>query len=253
MKANKFWLFRILFINGLILFSGAIFANEQTTGSVKIVAYTDYPPYLHMEDGKQSGLYLQIVDMTLQAINQPYSLEVLPFKRGMHIANSGEGIMIGILKNEERAKTLAFSKPFYSEKIVVFVKQPPQPLYDDVKQLKGMSIGTLLGWSYGKKFDKAKEAKLFSTINGELESNFKVLNQGWVDAVVHTQLSAVYIIKNLGLEYDVFLGSEPFELGDIHIATKKGAHEALLNRFNDKLDDPEHQQKINDLIDSYKN
>lgn len=226
--------------------------NVYALDPIKIITYTDYPPYLYHEDGQQTGLYLRIVDLTLKAIDQPYTVETLPFKRGLYQAAAGDGIMIGILKTDERMETLDFSEPFYQERISVFFNQQQDPLIKTVDKLDGLSIGKLLGWSYGPEFDQAKANNRFFAKNGELESNFHMLAKGRLDAVIHTELSSVYVLNKLGLKGEVFLGSEPLELGNIYIAVKKGTQKELLDRINLKLSEPAHMKKINFLIESYK-
>ena len=226
--------------------------NLYAAAPINIIAYTDYPPYLFHENNQQSGLYLKIVELTLNAINQPYDVTTLPFKRGLFRAESGNGIMIGVLQNDERKQTLDFSDPIYQEKVSVFFNHKKSPLIQNINELDGLIIGTLLGWSYGGKFDYAKLNNRFTTINGELETNFKLLSKDRLDAVIHTNLSSFYIINKLGLESDVFIGSVPMELVNIRIAVRKGTYKDLIKRFNSKLNEQEHKNKLAVLIDRYR-
>jgi len=226
--------------------------NAQDVESIKINSYTDNPPYLYHEGGRQTGLYLRIVGLTLNAINQPYSVKTLPFKRGLFQTAAGNGIMIGILKTDQRMLTMDFSAPFYQEKVSVFFNQQQSPLIKTVDKLDGLKIGTLLGWSYGAEFDGAKENGRFYTHDSKLETNFYLLTKGKLDAVIHPELSAVYVLNKLGLKDKVFLASKPLLLGNIHIAVKKGTHKKLFERFNKKLSEPEHRKKINLLIENYR-
>jgi len=226
----------------------SVYAEEP----IKISAYTDYPPYLYHEDGKHTGLYIAIVDLTLDAIGQPYTLETVPFRRSLFQAAAGNGIVIGILKTDQRAERLDFSKPIYQERVSVFFNHQKKPLIQSTDQLHGLNIGTLLGWSYGDNFDEARADSRFVTKDGELESNFHMLAKGRLDAVIHSELSAVSVINKLGLEDEIFLGSEPLDLGNIHIAVKKGTQKALLDRINRKLSEPAHQKSIKSLIERYK-
>ena len=225
--------------------------NVYAVEPIKIISYTDYPPYLYHANGQQTGLYMRIVDLTLKAIGQSYTVETLPFKRGLYQAAAGGGIIIGVLKTDERMATMDFSEPFYYERLSIFFNQQQDPLIKTVDKLDGLSIGMLLGWSYGPDFDRARKNNRFFTKDGELESNFLLLAKGRLDAVIHSELSAVYVLNKLGLEDEVFLGSEPLALGNIHIAVKKGAQKELLNRFNLKLSEPDHVKEINLLIESY--
>lgn len=235
----------------LLLFFISTPLNVYAVDSVKVNTYTDYPPYLYHEAGVQTGLYMRIVELTLNAIDQPYSIQTLPFKRGLYQTESGDGIMVGILKTEQRLQTLDFSEPFYQERLSVYFNHQQTPLIKGVDKLDGLNIGTLLGWSYGAEFDQAKADNRFFTQNSKLETNFFWLAKGKLDAVIHSELSAIYVLKKLKLTGKVFLASEPLTLGNIHIAVKKGTQKKLLKRINKKLSEPEHIRKINALIKNY--
>ncbi len=229
-----------------------ISANIYAADSVNIIAYSNYPPYLYHKDNQQTGLYLQIVELTLNAIEQPFSLESLPFKRAMNKAKAGKGIMIGVMKTNDRTQELDFSDYFYQERVTVFFNEFDGPLLKTVDELDGLTISTLLGWSYGERFDKARMNKRFSCLDGKIESNFRLLSRNRVDAVIHSELSSVYIINHLGLTDKITLGSEPLELAEIRIAVKKGTNQKLIEKFNLKLKDTEHIKKINALSESYR-
>jgi len=218
---------------------------------VKINVYTNYPPYLYHEKGQQSGLYMQIIDLTLKAIEQPYSVQTLPFKRGLYRAEIGDGIMIAVLKTAQRMQTLDFSEPYYQERLSIYFNQQPITKLKTLDKLAGLNIGTLLGWSYGAEFDQAKADRLFFTQDSKLETNFYLLAKGRLDAVIHSELSAAYMLEKLALKGKVFLASEPLAFGNIHIAVKKGTHRQLLDSFNLKLREAGHRKKINQLIKNY--
>lgn len=234
----------------LSLLSASVAAHS--TDSITIISYAGYPPYLYHDDGKHTGLYVSIVDLTLKAIGQAYTLETLPFKRAIHESAAGDGVVAGILKTDKRMETLDFSEPFYYERIFVYFNQPQSPLITTVDQLDGLVVGKLLGWSYSPEFDRAKENNRFLTKNNRLEINFSLLAKGRLDAVIHSELSSAYMLKKLGLKNEVFLGSEPLSLGSIHFAVKKGTQAALIERINAKLNEVEHQRSIELLVDSYK-
>lgn len=224
---------------------------SHAVDSIKINTYTDYPPYLHVEKGQQTGLYMRIIDLTFKAIKQPYTIQIVPFKRGLYRTEEGDGIMIAVLKTQQRMQTLDFSEPYYQEKISFYFNKQQSPLVKTIDELAGLNIGTLLGWSYGEKFDQAKAENQLFTHDSKLETNFNLLAKGRLDAVVHTELSAVYVLNKLALKDKVFLASEPLALGNIHMAVKKGSHKELLHKFNQKLREPTHKKTINRLIKSY--
>jgi len=241
-----------VFILGILLLFISVPLSVHAVDSIKINTYTDYPPYLYHEAGQQTGLYLRIVDITLKAIKQPYTVNTLPFKRGIYQAEVGDGIMIGILKTEQRNRRLDFSEPFYQERVSVFFNKQQTPLITTIDKLDGLNIGTLLGWSYGAEFDQAKANNRFFTSESKLETNLHLLAKGRLDAVIHSELSAAYVLSRLGLQEKVFLASEPLALVNIRLAVKKGTQKQLLDRINQKLSEPAHIKEINGLIKNYK-
>ncbi len=242
---------KLVFIIWILLPLISTSFSVHAVDSIKVNTYTDYPPYLYHEAGQQTGLYMRIIDLTFKAIGQPYSVQIVPFKRGLYRTEQGDGIMIAVLKTEQRMLTLDYSEPYYQERLSVYFNRQPISLIKTVDGLEGLHIGTLLGWSYGAEFDQAKVNKRFITDDSQLESNFNLLAKGRLDAVVHSELSAAYVLDKLGLKDKVFLASEPLALGDIHIAVKKGTHKELLARINQKLTEPAHRKAINLLIKNY--
>ena len=232
----------------LFFLSSHLYAEDK----VNLITYSNYPPYLYHKDNQQTGLYLEIVELTLKAINQPFKLETLPFKRAMNKTKAGKGIMIGVLKNHERTKKLDFSDYFYLSRVSVFLNKLNGTMLTSIAELDGLTISTLLGWSYGESFDKARKEKRFTCFDGKIETNFKLLARNRVDAVIHTELSSLYIIDRLGLTDKITLGSLPLSLSKIRIAVKKGTHQKLIEKFNLKLKDPKHIRKINALIEQYR-
>ena len=161
-----------MFTSLLFLALFSIPLNGYAVDPIKIITYTDYPPYLYHQDDQQAGLYMRIVDLTLQAIDQPYTVETLPFKRGLSRAAAGDGMMIGIIKTDERMETLDFSEPFYQERISVFFNQQQAPPIKTVDELDGLIIGKQLGWSYGPEFDQAKANNRFFACEATVFSRY---------------------------------------------------------------------------------
>lgn len=250
-----FTLTRMIHLFAILILSFFSASNVIATpvAPIQINTYTNYPPYLYHVQDEQVGLYMQIVNLTLKAINQPYFVKTLPFKRGLNETAEGNGIMIGIVKNEERMAILDFSAPFYQEKVSVYFNHKKEPLIEKIDELNGLRIGTLLGWSYGPDFDQAKKTGLLFTNDSSLEINLNLLTKGRLDAMVHSELSTVYMTNKLGISEKVFLGSKPLALADIHFATQKGTNKDLLNKINKKLTDPKHLKQIQQLVKTYQN
>lgn len=199
------------------------------------------------------GLYLDIVRLTFEAMGEPYTLVEVPLKRGLRMAADGEGLVVGILKTNKRLRKLQFSEPFYRERTVIFTRASDGRRPVSVADLTGMQVGTLLGWSYGKDFDEARAAKHFSATNIDLSAGLRMLSAGRLDAVVHTELSGLYLLRQLKLQDKVRVADKAFYFGDVYLAGKRGAHSPLLNRFSQQLQQPDHQARLAALVHQYRN
>ena len=218
-----------------------------------LIFYDHFSPFCYAENGQPKWLFVALVSAAFDDMGVAYDTSVYPFKRAMHVADKGEGIVVGILKNNERQELLDFSDPFYVEVSSLFVRKGESFPFASINDLKGKRIGVKLGWSYGLEFDKAKDHKLFHSIVGNTKQLYTLLDVGRLDAVIDNELSIPSVVKTLDMDIQMEMLPHSLLLGDIFIGVKKGTKADVLKRFNASVKRIKANGVYNGIIERYKN
>ncbi|MFC3151200.1 substrate-binding periplasmic protein [Litoribrevibacter euphylliae] len=225
---------RIILLLGVVCF--CFFGASRLYAEPKqIIFYDEYPPFSFQKNGEAQGLWVDLIEAILTDMQVPYELQIYPFKRALHSAKNGDGVVVGVVKNEQRTTFLDYSEPFYVEKNLLWMRKGHAFKFTNVEDLKGYSLGIKLGWSYGDEFDHAKEAELFSIIDGDTKQLYALLDAKRLDAVVDNDLAAQRLIPKLNLSHELESLSEPLLLANIYLATQKGRDPEFLAAFNRSL------------------
>jgi ABC-type amino acid transport substrate-binding protein len=121
-----------------------------------------YFPVVYAQNGKPSGILPTVLERIAALTGDQYDIRLSPWKRAYELAVRGEGGVVGVSFNHERAKTFDFSKPIYDDDIqIVTLKNQSFP-YSKLDDLKGKTIGGINGASYGDEVDNAIAAGLFT-------------------------------------------------------------------------------------------
>lgn len=215
-----------------------------------LIYYTDFEPFSFNDNGTMRGIYVDITKLAFKRMKTPYVGEGYPFKRALIMASKGQGIVVGILKTKEREKKLTFSEPMFPDKIILFVKKGKAFPYKSIEDLAGKTIGTKLGWSYGKAFDKAKVDKVFEIMIGDADTNFKRLINNRTDAYVDT-LGGWVDAKKLGVLDKIEQLPTPVSISNVYIAVKKNTKLDLLKRFNKTVQEMKKDGSYDEILKKY--
>lgn len=206
----------------------------------KLAIFVDnsYPPYMYeMDDNLAEGLYPRLLTEIIK--NTEFEAEILPtpWKRALLYGSTGVGAVGGAYKNNERLELYDFSAPLYQEKMVIFVNKDKPFEFRNVADLEGKLIGVNRGWSYGQKFDAAREAKLFDVnVRGNPSENFKMLALGRIDCLILDELSGESYIKLLGVEDKIDSLPVPFSMNNGYLIISKELNmKTFLKQFNSSL------------------
>lgn len=197
-----------------------------------LIFYDEYPPFCYQDNGQTKGLFVDVVTAIFDDMGVAYKIKSYPFKRAMLSADMGEGIVVGIIKNNDRQRSLDYSSPFYIDKNVLFVSKGHAFPFSSINDLKGKRVGVKLGWSYGVEFDQATNNKLFTPIVGEPKQLYTLLQTGKLDAVVGNELSIPSLIKILRAPVEVESLPIPLLMADLYLAVQKGTKAELIEQFN---------------------
>ncbi len=214
----------------------AAFGGEEP---VKIAVDEANPPFMFQGGGKALGLYPALLETAFSRMGVDAEIKAYPWRRALSIGARGEAAVGGIYKNREREEVYDYSKPLFEERILLYVRKGKGFEFKSLQDLKGKTLGTIRGWSYGDEFDKAKQAGLFKTeeVEGD-EINFKKLLAGRVDAVLGIDISAELAIRQQGCQGQVEALERPIAVNKTYIAfAKRLGKVELLERFNAALDE----------------
>lgn len=139
-------------------------------------------------DGKPVPLHKDTVTLlNLLGKNLAAQFEVrrVPWKRAMDNALQGDGILLGMSITTERAKKFAFSDPINMSRNWLITRCDAKFPFDTLADLKGKTLGVVLGTSAGEQFDQQANV-LFKLENdtGAGISRLQKLMAGRMDALV---------------------------------------------------------------------
>ena len=225
---------------------------SRAEGDVEtLIFYDDFPPFSYLVDGQPKGLFIDVVTAIFDDMGEAYEIKSYPIKRALLSASKGQGIVVGILKNEERQKIFDYSSSFYIEKSMLFVSKGHTFPFSSVNDLKGKRVGVKLGWSYGSKFDQARNAQLFTPVVGEPKQLYALLKTGRLDAVVGNELSVPSLTKVMIPPVQIEALSTPLLMADLYIAAKKGTKTELIEKFNNHMTQIKVSDVYKDILKKY--
>ena len=152
-----------------LLFAIAITAmscgNGYPAGLVLVAA--DSAPTAYVQDGKPSGILVDVVTAALQRTGHQFEIQLMPWARCLAEIRSGrvDGIF-SVFKLPERNEFLTYtSVPIITQVEAFFVPADSDLKFGgEVSELGGLRIGTIRGTSYGIKVDSALKTGVWSTV-----------------------------------------------------------------------------------------
>lgn len=168
----------------------------------------EYPPYEYEENNTVKGLAVEVVQEAFRRIDQPISIQILPWARAIGLIEKGQADAIfTTYKNEEREK---FAD--YSEQVLILqtmalfvVKESPIEFDGQLEKINQYEIGLVRQFSYGSHLDNALNQGVISKIDFSTTVEFNVakLLKRRFDIMASDQYSAIHILNNLGKLHEV--------------------------------------------------
>ncbi len=218
-----------IFISAIIAFCLSLPAQGET---IKL-ANGDWAPYM-AANLKQHGVISHVVTeaFALEGITVEYTF--LPWKRGFEDAKNGtlDGSAIWS-KTPEREADFLFSDVVVDLETVLFIKKDSPFNWNSLEDLGKVSIGGVIGYSYGLE-DLEASGKITITRIGTPENNYKKLVSGRLDTVAEDRDVGWELANTLGISDQVKAHPKPLKTKSYHlIISKNSAHaEKWLASFN---------------------
>ncbi|MFC0351604.1 substrate-binding periplasmic protein [Undibacterium danionis] len=171
-----------------------------------------------------------------------------PWRRVLHNATNGEGLVFGIYKTPERLQIYIFSEPVYSDKIWLVYRCEDSFTFNSVADLKGKTIGIVQGSSAGDEFDSQVNQLFKAEYNtSSLAGRFSKLYQKRMDAFllyeprtnikqIQSEFNQIYaydLEEYKKKKSDVFcIATKPVSVIDAYFAISPKADQSWLEKIN---------------------
>lgn len=235
----------------------ALWAALGTSQAETLVVLGDhaYAPVIYSQNGQPTGLLPAILARASALTGDHYDLRLSPWKRAYELAARGEGGVVGVSFNQERARIFDFSKPVYDDDIQIITLKTKTFPFAKLEDLRGKTIGGINGASYGDDVDKAIASGLFvvdrdvgqagrlrKLLAGRLDAAFIGNGLAGFDGVV----SGEEELRNNRAQFAVL--PTPLTRDPLYLAFPKSMHKReALDRFDAALEKLRHSGELKRL------
>ncbi|MCL6416536.1 transporter substrate-binding domain-containing protein [Aestuariirhabdus sp. Z084] len=243
------FLFRTLV--GALLLSCLSF-SVSTLAQLQVAAST-WPPYVD-ENAERRGAATVIVEEALKRAGYDLNMVVDIWPRSLEGTRSGVyDVIAAAWYSDERNKELAFSKPFLKNNLKFVVVKNRGLKYDQLEDLNGKMIGTIIDYAYGEPFDSASLA-IRAPANHTIQ-NLRRLTLGQIDMVLADEQEALYLIRTLLPDQANNLEILPraISTNGLHIAVSREhpQHQEILKAFNAEIETMNADGSLKKILQDY--
>ena len=199
----------------LILFLflvSAGFAGPGTCGQPVTVAFSEFPPYKMLLNGKPAGIDVDILSEIAKKLDLNLAYKQGTFDQCLGMMERGEAdFMTSLLRRPDREDFILYVQPRYftrTEKVFYVLKgrEDRIRIYEDLSNLR---IGVKAGVKYSLRFDSDQGLKKIAA--QDIQANLERLEAGWIDTFIDTGTEGDYWIRKLGYEDKVSKAELKFE------------------------------------------
>ena len=242
-------------IFSLILMSSMLSATHaEEPKQLTVFVDNSYPPYMYELGALEAeGLYPRLIEEAAKRTSYHLEIKAYPWKRALALGAAGTGAVGGAYMNDERLRVYDYSEPLYEESLVLFINKDRPFEFDDVADLEGRIVGVNRGWSYGQKFDEARERELFTvSIKNSPEENFQLLALGRIDCVILDKLSGNSYVELLKIEDRIDVLPNPFSINNGYLIVPKQLDmQAFLDEFNASVESLRREGMYQEIVQSF--
>jgi polar amino acid transport system substrate-binding protein len=231
-----------------------IFVSANVWAAPLIFVADEYPPYTYMENGRMTGIDVDIVSEICRRLRVEATFEAMPWKRVLKTVKDGNAAGIpSIYHTEERTEFLHFSsEPLYFAKTVIFARKDNPVKISGIEDTKGKTVGIMADYSYGSAFDEYAGMKKITCY--EIKILARILDKGRINFAAADEMAYRFVSKNFGLRYNFkavyTLTENPLYAG----FSKKGLGsraEILAEEFGKIIRQMKAEGKIEKIMDKY--
>ncbi len=133
--------------------------------------------------------------------------------------------------------------------LVFFVRNDSTLNFDSMEDLKGLLIGVMRGYTYGKVFD---ESLLFDKeATDSHEANMRKVIRSRIHAYPCDKYVGIYVARKSGLLKQLKILPKPLRIMDGHVGFTKGKHGELIGKINLEFEKMKESGEIDRIINTY--
>ena len=234
---------RLLILIGLLLSVSLCFAIPN----LQIVT-EEYPPFNFVEDGVPTGIFIDVLDYILKDTASKQTIkdvQVLPWARGYNMAQTQVNTVIfGTTFTEERKNSFKWVGPVVNSNQTLLAKKSNKIKISDAKNINGLKIGLI-------NKDVAEEILIQQGVNNGLFdaiadplTNVRKLALGRVDLIAYGDISAFYMLKNIGENVDDYEVVNVLRETQLYFAFHKDTSDDIIKAFQKSLDKLKKQDTV---------
>lgn len=146
-------------------------------------------------------------------------------------------------------KKFDYSEPVIKNPLVFFVRKDASIKFNNLQDLKGLKIGVMHGYTYGRDFD---ESTFFTRDPANTHiSNLKKLVLGRISAYPCDQLVGIHVAMKKNIMSELKTLPTPLKVMDGYIGFTKGKHKNTINKINKVIKEMHQNREIEDIINQY--
>lgn len=202
------------------------------------VVYTDWYPYTFTKNGEAAGFEIEIFKAVVRRMDYDATYSEFPWKRCLDMIKNGTAdVVISALKTSEREEYITFPKSNISISRTVFVTTQNSSVRftGKLSQLKGYSIGVIMGFTYGDEFDAA--SFLIKDEAVDARTLLMKLTRGRNDIIAENQAVILALAHDMGVESTVRVLSPPIHTQKLYAGfSKTSVGQSIVSEFSYQLE-----------------
>ncbi len=233
-----------------------IISDEAYSQPISAWGNENLPPMAYMEGDVPKGFGIEIIQAVLDEAGVDFRFKMAPWKRAYIEAKRGQGLVFGMYLTQERAKIFDFSKPIWSEEIVLTTRKGEEFPFEKIADLKGKLISLQRGTRPGTEFENALKNKLFiAAPNNSPVERVGILMYGKADGAIFNpgRASVVWNARLAGFSMSrISILKKPLAVKAKHIGILKSLHKTqLIKKINTAIDALNKRGVIQGIMDRY--
>ncbi|GLQ31098.1 substrate-binding periplasmic protein [Litoribrevibacter albus] len=196
----------------------------------------DFAPYSYKENGKLTGISVEIVESLLEQLNLPSNIRVYPFKRTIELAKTRKNTLIfSIIRSEERERHFKWVGRLAPITTALFkLKQRTDINIQSIEDIAEFRISDIQGsavWEHLKRYD-IEVLEIPSTAQ-----NIQMLKLGRIDLTSTVELNFYHTLRVLDYSPKEFEVAYVFDELSSHLwlAFNKDTDDKIVEDFREAL------------------